>query len=80
MQEFTYSKHSINMIIEREIKEQWIIDTLDFPDRTEFIDNNELHYIKRIEEFGNRFLRIVINPYTIPKTIVTLFFDRRIKE
>ncbi|MBM2815562.1 MAG: hypothetical protein HW421_2324 [Ignavibacteria bacterium] len=67
------------MIIEREIPESWISDAINAPDYTEFISNEELHYIKQIKEFGNRYLRVVVNPYTQPKRIITLFFDRRIK-
>ncbi len=79
MEEFEYTKHTIDMIFERDIKDNWISDTIISPDYTEFVSNEELHYIKQIKEFGNRFLRVVVNPYSQPKRIITLFFDRRIK-
>lgn len=60
-------------------KESWIAMTILIPDYTEFISDEELHYIKQINEFGNRYLRVVVNPYSQPKRIITLFFDRRIK-
>jgi hypothetical protein len=79
MNEFEFSKHAIDMIYERGINMDWISDTIKAPDHTEFISDEELHYIKQIKEFGNRYLRVVVNPYTQPKRIITLFFDRRIK-
>lgn len=80
MEEFEYTKHALEMIQERLIRTDWIDATISIPDKTEFIDNDEIHYIKQIKEFGNRYLRIVVNPYSQPKKIITLFFDRRIKE
>lgn len=79
MDNFEYSKHTVDMIIEREIRESWISDTITTPDYTEFVSEEELHYIKQIKEFGNRFLRVVVNPFLQPKRIITIFFDRRIK-
>jgi hypothetical protein len=67
------------MIIEREIMESWIFDTITIPDYTEFISDKELHYITQLKEFGNRYLRVVVNLYSQPKRIITIFFDRRIK-
>jgi hypothetical protein len=79
MEEYEYSIHAIDMIHERELQEDWIYETITDPDYTEFINSDEIHYIKQIKEFGNRFLRVVVNPYSKPKRIITLFFDRRIK-
>lgn len=74
-----YSRHAQDAIQERKIHEEWILNTIDFPDYVEVgIDGNE-HYIKAITDFKGRFLRVVINPYVFPKRIVTVFFDRRIK-
>lgn len=79
MDDFKYSKHTVDMIHEREIQENWISDTIAIPDFTEFVSYEELHYIQQIKEFGNRHLRVVVNPYSQPKRIITVFFDRRIK-
>ncbi len=80
MEQYEFTKHAKDMILEREIQEHWIIDTINYPNRIEMINNEEIHYIKQIKEFGNRFFRIVVNPYTNPKRIITLFFDRRVTE
>jgi hypothetical protein len=77
---FQFSEHSLLMFKEREIKKSWIELTLKNPQ--EKILNQEdgtIHFIKTIEEFGNRNLRIIVNPDFKPQKIVTLFFDRRIK-
>jgi hypothetical protein len=79
MDDFEYSKHTIDMILEREIQENWTSDTITTPDYTEFVSDIELHYIKQIKEFGNRYLRVIVNPYSQPKHIITIFFDRSIK-
>lgn len=79
MNEFEFSKHALDMIYERGINKDWISDTINDPDLTEFISDEELHYIKQIKEFGNRYLRVVVNPYSQPKRIIALFFDRRMK-
>lgn len=79
MDDFEFSKHTVDMIIEREIRESWIFDTITTPDFTEFVSEEEMHYIKQIKEFGNRFLRVVVNPFLQPKRIITIFFDRRMK-
>jgi len=74
-----YSKHAQDLIKERNINEQWVFQTINFPDYFEQgIDHND-HYIKAIAEFGGRFLHVVVNPHVSPKRIVTVFFDRRIK-
>ena len=46
MDEFEYSKHTLDMMLEREIQESWISDAIKAPDYTEFVSNKELHFIK----------------------------------
>ena len=46
MDEFEYSKHTVDMIIERDLQENWIFETINNPDFTEFVSNEELHYFK----------------------------------
>ena len=38
-----------------------------------------IHYIRAIEQYGGRYLRVVVNPDDSPKRIVTVFFDRRLR-
>jgi len=60
-----------------EIKLEWVERTLEFPDYQETVSREETRLWRRIPEFGNRYLRVVINPIT--KTIITVFFDRGFK-
>jgi hypothetical protein len=67
------------MLKEREIPEERMWRAIDEPDWTEIGTNGNTHYIKAIPEHGDHFLRVVVNPRTQPKRIVTLFFDRRLR-
>ena len=78
--EYIYSKHSLEQIVEREIDKSWVEDTLSNPDDIIEIDENEVHFIKKIIDYNNRYLRVIVNPKKEPITIITLFFDRRLKE
>lgn len=78
---YTLTKHAQFQIQVRNIQESWIEATLNTPDQTILLadEHGNTHYLKQIAEFGDRFLRIVVNPQVEPNRIVTLFFDRRIK-
>jgi hypothetical protein len=78
---YTLTNHAQFQIQLRNIQESWIESTLNIPDQTILLadEHGNTHYLKKITEFGDRFLRIVVNPQVEPNRIVTLFFDRRIK-
>ncbi|MCK5133628.1 MAG: DUF4258 domain-containing protein [Candidatus Sabulitectum sp.] len=73
------SKHFTDMLIERGIKKEWAELALDSPDRVEERDDGTRHLIKRIPEFGNRWLRVIVNSTTTPGILITAFFDRRVR-
>ena len=77
---FRLSDHAKHMMNVRFIDETWIDLTLPKPDRslTE-LDGNQ-HYLKAISENRGKVLRVVVNESTTPKIVVTLFFDRRVKD
>ena len=79
MSEFEISEHARQMLEERGILEAWLRRTVDNPDRVEVGTDRNYHYIKAIAEHGDRFLRVVVNPYVNPRRVVTLFFDRRLR-
>ena len=62
----------------QEIKLEWIERTLENPDHQETVSPFEKRLWKRIPEFGNRYLRVVVNP--VNKVIITAFFDRGFKK
>lgn len=53
--EYIYSKHSLEQIVEREIDKSWVEDTLSNPDDIIEIDENEVHFIKKIIDYNNNF-------------------------
>jgi hypothetical protein len=79
MDDFEFSDHASRMLVERNISKLWVHKTLADPDTTEFHDDGTVHYLKAIEEFGNRHLRVIVSPTAQPKKIVTQFFDRRLR-
>ena len=79
MDDFEFSDHARRMSIERNTSKSWVYNTLRDSDATESHEDGTVHYIKVIEEFGNRHLRVIVNPDEAPKKIVTQFFDRRLR-
>ncbi len=76
---FELSIHALDMLDERLIAEEWVMLTIDSFDRTEVGPDNNVHYIKSAPEFGDRILRVIVNPDRTPNRIVTFFFDRRLR-
>lgn len=72
--------HFDDMLKEREILPEWAERTRFNPDMTEEHDDGTRHYIKRIPEFGNRWLRVIVNVAVTPEHSVTAFFDRRMRK
>ncbi len=68
------------MLNERGIEPEWADRTTRDPDRTEEHDDGTWHFIKQIPEFGNRWLRIVVNVSVAPEKRLTAFFDRRLRK
>ena len=71
--------HFGEMLTERGIKREWADITVLQPDKTEDYADGTRHYIRKIPEFGNRWLRIVVNTTYDPEKRVTAFFDRRLR-
>lgn len=80
MTDYKFTNHAENMLKERNIQKQWAWSAIGSPDEIEKKEDSTVHYIKKITEFENRFLRVVVNPNTTPKNIITVFFDRRLRE
>ena len=67
------------MMHERKIQEDWVMSTVNSPDRTEERRADERHHLKKIPEAGGKTLRVIINPSTYPPHVITVFFDRRVQ-
>ena len=80
--DYALRQHAKDVIAEREIAIEWLERVLDQPTLTESDSENlevENHF-GRIPEFGNRVLRVVINKGVVPKRVVSVYFDRRMKD
>ncbi len=79
MLEYEFSERAYNMMKERNIQQAWVQLAIENPEKKELKDDGTLHYIPASEQYGGRYLRVVVNPDVRPKRIVTFFFDRRIR-
>jgi hypothetical protein len=74
-----FTRHFNLMLKERMISQEWVEKTLKSPDHVENREDGSQHFIKKIPEYGNRWLRVVINVRVDPNRAVTAFFDRRLR-
>jgi hypothetical protein len=77
--DYKFSEHAYDMLRERNIRENWVKLTMENPQRTEAKEDGTVHYISPIDEYGGRYLRVVVDPAVSPRKIVTVFFDRRLR-
>jgi len=77
--EYEFSEHACDMLRERNIREDWVKLAIEDHERRELMDDGTVHYMKAIDQYGGRFLRVVVNPDVSPQRIVTVFFGRRIR-
>jgi hypothetical protein len=78
MQDFVYTEHALAVLEERKIKDSWVRLALEDPERKERKEDGTVDYLRPIEEFGSRYLRVAVNPHKQPTTVITVFFDRRL--
>ena len=78
-EDFLLTKHAEHMIRERGIARDWIGRTLLHPQWTEpdRHDRALRHALSAIAERGRKFLRVVYDPASKPRRVITAFFDRR---
>ena len=76
---YEFTDHAYDMLKERNIREEWVRLAIEEPEREEKAEDGTVHYIRAIEQYGGRYLRVVVNPDARPRKIVTVFFDRRIR-
>lgn len=75
--DFKLSKHTHDMLKEREIPEEWVWRTINNPDWYNKGSDNNIHYFKCITEHEGRILHVVVNPHDSLRKVVTVFFDRK---
>ncbi|NPV58920.1 MAG: DUF4258 domain-containing protein [Actinobacteria bacterium] len=77
MVDLVFTGHALDMLEERKIKSDWVNLTLEDPERKERKEDGTVDYLRPIEEFGGRYLRVVTDSKSRPLKIITVFFDRR---
>ena len=68
------------MLSERQIQLEWVNKAIQCPDQVEDREDGTRHYLKKIENQGGRWLRVIANVTTEPNRAITVFFDRRIRK
>jgi hypothetical protein len=78
---YTLTKHTRDMLEEREIPITWLERVLNAPERVEpDLEDAQLeHRLGHIPEHGNRILRVVVNKTIRPVRVITLYFDRTMR-
>jgi len=79
---YEFTKHARQVIQERKIKPDWIALALSKPEKIEqdSTDQELEHALAPIPEFGNRVLRVVYNKNVTPFRIITVYFDRTMRD
>lgn len=79
---YQLTQHAADVVARRGIEAEWIARTLDMPGTVEADqrDPTLVHHVKTIAEFGGRALRVVFDPKAVPPRVVTVYFDRAVKD
>ena len=72
----SFTKHARDMLIERKFTEEQIVSIIGNPDWKEEKEGDVWHAFKR---FKNKVLRVVINGKEEPYTVITMFYDKRLR-
>jgi transposase len=77
--EVEYTRHFGTVLKERAIPVSAIKLALTNPEKVEEYPDGTKHYLRRMPQHGNRWLRVIINIKATPNRAVTAFFDRRLR-
>ena len=58
--ELTYTQHFEDMLLERQIDRSWVERAISEPERIEESGDGTRHYLRRITERGERWLRVIV--------------------
>jgi hypothetical protein len=81
--DYTLSEHALESLRKRPvIRREWLERVLANPKRTEAdrVDPDLEHRLGRIDEFGGRVLRVIVNRTKVPLSVVTVYFDRKMRD
>ena len=79
---YELTKHAQKALEERGIQIEWMERTLSAPECVlpDPEDATVERYFRRIPEFGGRVLRVAVNTTVEPNRVLSVFFDRSMKE
>jgi uncharacterized DUF497 family protein len=77
--DYELTEHARDALEKRGIPLEWVERTLAAPEWVEKdgIDETLEHRLSRIQGFGGRVLRVIVNAHEAPPRVVTAYFDRR---
>jgi len=79
---YLFTAHAKTVMVERHIKKEWAERILDHPEMVveDRADPELRHAVGRIAEYGDRVLRVVYNEHADSCYIVTVYFDRSLRD
>ena len=79
---YELTKHAQKALEERGIQIEWLERTLSAPECVlpDPADATVERYFRRIPEFGRRGRRVAVNTTVEPNRVVSVFFDRTMKD
>jgi len=79
---YELTQHAREILHERDISLEWLERILAAPERIEpdSRDASLEHRLGRIAQHGNRVLRVILNPQVTPPRVVTVYFDRTMRD
>ena len=72
---YTFSQRLETRLKERDLKREWVENTIENPEVIEEIAVDETHFFKKILEADSRCLKVVFNP--LSSVVITAHFDRK---
>jgi hypothetical protein len=80
--DYELSAHARHVLVERGLQPEWLERVLRRPALRlpDALDAALEHRLARIDEHGGRVLRVVVNVTVRPPRIVTVYFDRTMKD
>lgn len=73
-----FSKHALEQMRVRGISRQSVIETLEHPDK--IIENDDTVTYQKVIDDGVHLLRVILNPYTDPLKVITLYRTSKINK
>lgn len=78
MAKVSFTKHAEDMLIEREFTREQIISITEKPDWKQD-DEDEVDVWHAFKRIGKKVLRVVVRGREEPYTVITMFYDKRMR-